>query len=264
MAEMRFTVPLVLLFIVSALAGCGEEAGVRVYETTQPAAYRWPEAEARTDEYEADGVTWAWDVPAGFVDAPEVPDQLVADYRFKSNNPDLPGRLTVSMIRGEAGGIMANAQRWRNQLFLTETKGMGPGDFVSQPFRSGNLELTIVRLSGQYRGPYVPTDILGAIIQVRSPEGRVAQSWFFKMAGDRETIEDNTHLFPRIYTSFRLAGVETPELPVELVEPADPRVPTGDEFEDEDEEEGADASRPAEEAQPEQPAEDADTEGEDP
>ena len=198
------------------LAGCGDGPSVRVYETTRPAAYVWPTTEARTDTHEAGGLTWAWDIPAGFVDAPEVPNQLIADYRFKGTTEQLPGRMTVSMIPGEAGGVMANVMRWRNQLYLTEAKTLGPGDFVSPPFKAGNLELTIVRLTGQYRGPYTPTDLLGAIIRVSSVDGKVVQSWFFKLVGDRETVEANTPLFPGIYTSFRVAGVDVSSLPEEL------------------------------------------------
>lgn len=216
MAEMRPLMPL-LFVIVFALAGCGEEPAVRVYETTRPAAYVWPQADAdaRTDEHEINGVTWAWDVPEGFVDAPQLPDRLIADYRFKGANEELPGRLTVSMIPGEAGGVMANVQRWQRQLYMTEPMGLSKHDLVTPMITPNNLELVLVRLTGQYRGPHVPTDLLGAIILVRTPGGEVMQSWFFKMVGDRETIEANTHLFPRIYTSFRVSEI-SPELLAEF------------------------------------------------
>lgn len=208
----------VLMLVWMALAGCGEEPAVRVYETTRPAAYAWPRTAERTAEHKVDGLTWAWDVPEGFVDAPEVPDQLIADYRFKGASEELPGRLTVSMIPGEAGGVMANIKRWQSQLFVSgEVKTFGPNDMISPPFSSGNLELTLVRLTGQYQGPYVATDLLGAIIRVSSIDGRVVQTWFFKMLGDAPSIDAQTYAFQRICNSFRIADVDPSNLPKPLL-----------------------------------------------
>ena len=133
MAEMRRALLTGLLMPALLLAGCGEEPAVRSYESTRPAAYEWPTTEKREAEHDADGLPWVWEVPAGWVDAPEVPDQLVADYRFKGVTEALPGRLTISMIPGEAGGVMANVQRWRKQLFVTDSSGIGPRDVVSRP-----------------------------------------------------------------------------------------------------------------------------------
>lgn len=215
MAEMRLRlIPLLLTMLV--MTGCGEEPAVRTYEVTRPASYDWPETEPREDRHEAGGIAWVWSVPAGWVDAPEVPDQLVADYRFKGTGDALPGRMTVSVIPGEAGGLMANVVRWRQQMFATTISGIGPKDVVHSPVRG----LTIVELTGQYQGPYVPTRLVGAIFQIPSKDGGILQTWFFKMVGDETTIQKNWLAFARVFMSFRPEGAEAVELPDDLLPPA--------------------------------------------
>lgn len=222
MAEMRKTF-VILLISSGALAGCGEEPAVRSYEAVRPAAYVWPQTKARDVEHKTArlGWSWSWTVPAGWVDAAEVPDQLIADYRFKGTTEDLPGRVTVSMIDGDGGGIMANVKRWHQQLYVTTARALGPRDTVSQPMPGPVGQITIVELAGQYQGPNVPTQLLGAIIQVPSPDGEVLQSWFFKMVGDEQTIDANRLQFTKLFLSFRPAGSEPIDLPESLFLPED-------------------------------------------
>lgn len=236
MAEMRSTLsPLRLtLLIPLLLAGCGEEPAIRVYETSQPAAYVWPVTQAREAVHEAGGTEWAWEVPAGWVDAPEVPEQLnvdtrfsvVADYRFKGTTEALPGRATVSVIRGDAGGVMANVTRWRQQLFLTQVAGIGPGDSLSPPIPTPMGEMTIIELAGQYQGPNTATHLSGAILRIPTADGsRVYQTWFFKLVGDRETVEQHRKSLIRLYLSFRPASEPRIPLPDDLFDPGSAPAP---------------------------------------
>lgn len=221
---------LTILIAPLLLLGCGEEAEVRVYESTRPASYNWPDTEPRqashTETYRTpDGereVTWVWDVPEGWVDAPEVSQFHVADYRFPGTTQALPGRLTVSVSRGDGGGVRENIQRWRGQLFLAPPKGPAPGDSVSRPMGVPVGEATIVELSGQYQGEHVPTHLLGAIVQVPAQDGSTFQTWFFKMLGDRQTINNNRKKMLRMILSLRPEGAPAPDLPEELFDRALP------------------------------------------
>ena len=85
-----------------------------VYETTPVVGYAWPETEP--GEGSAEGMVW--EVPAGWIVTGDVPEALLADYRFEGSTPDLPGRLTVSMIPGDGGGVEANVARWADQLLV--------------------------------------------------------------------------------------------------------------------------------------------------
>jgi hypothetical protein len=180
------------IFILIAplcVLGCGEEPTVQRYEVTEPVGYDWPVTEQREAEVEVDGLTWVWEVPAGWMDAPEVPDQLLADYRFRGSTESLPGRLTVSKIDGDAGGINANVMRWLGQLYVTTPRGPGPEDKVEDPLKIPFGFVTYVELHGQYQGEHNPTHLFAAIVQIPDDTDGIYQTWFFKMVGDEATVD---------------------------------------------------------------------------
>lgn len=216
-----------MLIAPLSLVGCGEEAGIQTYTSAKPASYAWPQAEARQASHEAGGVKWVWDVPTGWVDAPEVPDLLVADYRFPGKSEALPGRMTVSVIQGDAGGIQPNLQRWRSQLYAINAMGQSPEDSVSQPLPVPIGSATMVEFAGQYQGPHLPTRLAGAVVQVPAQDGGVFQTWFFKLVGDRETVNANRLAMVRLILSLRPEGTPATTLPGELFEQADPESPFG-------------------------------------
>lgn len=202
-----------MLILPLLLLGCGEQPGIQRYEVTQPVGFDWPQTELREAVVEVDDLSWVWEVPAGWVDAPEVPDQLVADYRFKGSNDSLPGRITVSKIDGDAGGVDANIMRWLQQLYVTTARGLGPDDKVSDPMPIGLGSATFVELHGQYQGEHYPTRLSAAIVQVPAEGGGVFQTWFFKLVGDDETIEANRMGLARMILTFRPEGTPRPVLP---------------------------------------------------
>jgi len=203
----------ILIASLVLLAGCGEEPAIETYEVSLPAAYPWPETERREVTHEAEGSKWVWEIPAGWADAPEVPELLIADYRFKGMNESLPGRMTVSMIAGDGGGIDTNVRRWQQQMYVTTVQGLGPNDKVSEPMRIPYGFATFVELAGQYQGEHMPTHLSAAIVQIPAEGGGVYQSWFFKLVGDQETIEANRLKMARLILSFRPEGEDAPNLP---------------------------------------------------
>ena len=203
----------ILIASLVLLAGCGEEPTIETYEVSLPAAYPWPETERREVTIDAEGANWVWEVPAGWVDAPEVPELLLADYRFKGTSESLPGRMTVSMITGDGGGIDTNVKRWQQQMYITTVQGLGPNDLVSEPLRIPYGIATFVKLAGQYQGEHTPTHLSAAIVQIPAEGGGVYQSWFFKMVGDAATIEENNLKMARMILSFRPEGADAPDLP---------------------------------------------------
>lgn len=201
----------ILIAPLLLMSGCGEQPTIRQYETTRPIGFDWPETELREAEAEVDGFEWVWDVPAGWIDAPELAEQHVADYRMKGSNESLPGRMTVSKIDGDAGGVNANVMRWLKQLYVTTPRTLGPDDSVKPlPVDVGTMYL--IELHGQYKGEHMPTRISGAIIQLPS-EGGVYQTWFFKMAGDEATVAAHRMGMAQMILTFRPKGTPRPNLP---------------------------------------------------
>lgn len=206
---MNRTLTIVMTALLLPLVGCGEQDGVRSYTSTQPAGYDWPDTQQREASHEEGGMTWVWDVPEGWADAPELSEFHVADYRFPGVTEKLPGRLTVSVSMGKGGGIESNVKRWREQLYAVSATGKSPIDTVDQPVPG----LTVVELAGQYQGPFLPTRLAGAILQVPDAEGGVYQTWFFKMVGDDQTVVANRSKMLLMVLSLRPQGVAAPQLP---------------------------------------------------
>ena len=207
----RFTTILIAPMLV---LGCGEEPTIQRYEVTEPIAFDWPVTQEREAEVEVDDLTWVWEVPAGWIDAPEVPDQLVADYRFKGASDVLPGRLTVSVIDGDAGGVNANVLRWLQQLYVTDARSLGPKDRVEDPMRVPFGFATFVELHGQYQGEHSPTHIFAAIVQIPADDGSVYQTWFFKLAGDEATVTNKQNQLDVVMMvlNLRTKGADKPNL----------------------------------------------------
>jgi hypothetical protein len=87
------------------------------------------------------------------------------------------GAADISIIAfpGEAGGLLANINRWRGQLGLAP---LADGDLAGATTAldgAGGLHFTVVDLSGQAGG--APTRMLGAILSFGG------QTYFFKLTG---------------------------------------------------------------------------------
>jgi hypothetical protein len=87
------------------------------------------------------------------------------------------GNADISIIAfpGEAGGLLANINRWRGQLGLAPLADGDLADATTALAGAGGLHFTVVDLSGQAAG--APARMLGAIL---SFEG---QTYFFKLTG---------------------------------------------------------------------------------
>ena len=148
------------------------------------AAYDWPQTEPREDT--AEGLTWR--VPAGWVATEDVPDALLADYRFPGTTQSLPGRLTVSRIPGDAGGLEANVGRWGQQFFIFTPQHPELAHRISPVLAHPLGSVQNVEMYGQYRGPTTPYAMAAAVVTLLDAEGRAAATWFFKMTGDEQTV----------------------------------------------------------------------------
>lgn len=98
------------------------------------------------------------------------PGQMqVAKYTVASTE-EPKAEVAVSVFPNNTGGTLANVNRWRKQLGLTETNDEGLKDHIS-PLGSALPEALLVEIRNE------PRMILGAIV----PRG--GQWWFYKMTG---------------------------------------------------------------------------------
>jgi len=207
------------LLLLLPLAACEERSGVVVYEVSSPAAYDWPGDGAFEDGAEG----YVWEVPAGFVASPDVPDALLGDYRAAGSSESLPLRLTVSVLPGDGGGMPANVQRWMGQLMFrvpadpTELVTVSP----ALPHPADGV-VWIVNIRGQYSNPNVPTGMLAAIVTVLDAGGRPVMTWFVKLTGDEASIRGAMDAFTGLVYSLRPEGTPKPDLDAALPPGDDP------------------------------------------
>jgi hypothetical protein len=189
--------PRTSLLAVAAAAllasGCGEEkvAAYRVPKEADPAppAAAAPEAGAQADAAAAPGAAMAdtavptadtalvWQAPAQWVSKPAA--------QFRKATFSVPGDagesdLSITAFPGEAGGELANVNRWRSQLAQPP---IGPGDLDGAVTRveANGLKFTIVEIAP--RGDPGGKGIIGAMVPVGG------STWFFKLAGPGPSVK---------------------------------------------------------------------------
>ncbi|MEM1355284.1 MAG: hypothetical protein AAGH88_10420 [Planctomycetota bacterium] len=209
---------LMILMPLTLLTACGERDDIVVYETTPVAGYDWPNTAKWDDSHEGR----VWEVPAGWVATEDFSDLLIADYRFAGQTEDLPGRMTVSVVPGDGGGMQANISRWRDQFFFAVRLNERLRDRLSREllYDTGFQRLEIVRMQGDFMNRHAPTDMRVAVYTFNDAKGRPFQTWFFKLTGDRETVEKAWPQFIRVIFSFRNQGQEPIDIDALLAEPS--------------------------------------------
>lgn len=130
--------------------------------------------------------------------------------------PEL-GRLTVSKLGGDGGGLAANVNRWRGQVnmqVLPEEKVTGQ----PMPVTGSSREMLLFNLNPDD----TPADAEGIFAAVL-PLG--SETWYFKLTGPSAKLrESGGEVFMAFLSDVRIAGEEQAVPPAPSA-PAPPRVP---------------------------------------
>ncbi len=119
-----------------------------------------------------DGVP-AWKVPEGWKEAKGNPFTVGA-FAVEDNGKKVA--VTVSVLNGKGGGLLANVNRWRAQLKL---EAWSDAELAKQA-----KKMTVSGVEGSYVELVGPTSsTLGAIVF------HDTQAWFFKLTGDNELAQ---------------------------------------------------------------------------
>jgi hypothetical protein len=190
------------LVALALLPACGGE-GV---ETMDPPRWRdaWdPPAASDADAARRLGFTrtredgppeFAWDAPEGWEPLPPSPFRA-AGFRVAGRDD---ATISVSIT---GGGVLANLNRWRDQMGLEPVTEAALGDLPRRPLLGGSA--VVVDLAGDYEGMggtgAVPAArLLGLIATL--PVGTV----FVKMVGPGAVVGDERDRFEAFATSLRL------------------------------------------------------------
>jgi hypothetical protein len=122
-----------------------------------------------------------WTLPPGWQEQPaggmRVGSFLVTEGKGKAD-------ISVVTLSGEAGGVLANINRWRKQLLLSETTETGLPSLATNVDSDGTPALIVDMVSDvPLPDTKIRTRILGAIIE------RGGNTWFVKMTGEDSLVK---------------------------------------------------------------------------
>jgi hypothetical protein len=133
-----------------------------------------------------------WQVPGDWKEE-QAGQFLTAAYAL----PD-GGRVTVSKLAGDGGGLAANINRWRGQLGL---KPVADNEVAGKPLKVADSDevmqlfnLTTVNSADDTDG------ILAAVLPLKS------ETWYFKFSGPVGVLRKTEGVFAGFLNSVRIAG----------------------------------------------------------
>jgi hypothetical protein len=123
----------------------------------------------------------AWQLPSNWAADPKASSMVAAAY--DAANSEGGGRVTVTLLTNDGGGLLANINRWRQQV------GLPPVEKVEQQpltdLGAGSVLVNLVSADGA-------KGMSAAIIGSRE------QTWFFKLTGSAKGIETERQQFERM------------------------------------------------------------------
>jgi hypothetical protein len=208
-----------LALLIATLAGCSRD-NVKVYrlandDSSSPSTPPRPTATAAPDQSENSPAQpqLQWTLPAGWTEAAPA-EMSIASFKVSGQN-GAEAEVTVVPLPGLAGGDNANVNRWRGQVGLPAAT---PDEFqkMGEAVQVGDQPATLYDIAGQ--GSSSAKRILGVIQQ------RNGTTWFFKMVGDAELVEQQKPEFTAFLKSLTFMADATPA----ALPPGHPSIGGGD------------------------------------
>ncbi|MBI3850758.1 MAG: hypothetical protein HY298_10870 [Verrucomicrobia bacterium] len=136
-----------------------------------------------------------WNAPANWQELP--PGQMLLAKFLATGDGGTKAEITVSVFPGDVGGLLANVNRWRNQIGLTP---------VAQPELDklvNALDATIgkamlVDMTGTKSNDGKKARLIGAIL----PQGD--RTWFYKILGDELVVAREKDAFIKFVQTMKL------------------------------------------------------------
>ena len=119
-----------------------------------------------------------WEIPQGWQAVP--PTQMLLAKFLLAGQGGSRAEVTVSVFPGDVGGLMANVNRWRRQIGLSDVGEAELPRLVSALDVEGGKAM-LVDMSGQDAKTGKKSRLIGVVL----PRG--GETWFYKLMGD-ETV----------------------------------------------------------------------------
>jgi hypothetical protein len=157
----------------------------------------------------AGGDELVWTAPADWETKPATAMRK-ATYIIHGDK-DAQAELSITAFPGDVGGELANLNRWRGQLQLSPlaTAESIPGVIHLE---QAGLKLTLVDFAS------LPPALSQRMLGVIAPTG--ANTWFFKLSGPADLLEQNKEAFANFVKTIRPGGAMVTSPPSAPVTPA--------------------------------------------
>lgn len=181
------------MLLVSLLAGCGREK-VAVYDIPKEVAQPMPLVDAANPAREV-----TWKTPEGWQEQP--PTEMRQGSFLVNGKDGAKADVSVVGFPGDAGGDLANVNRWRGQIHLQPLDESGLQTAVQKIDMNDGAAL-LVDMDEKSDG--TGHKMLAAILH------REDKTWFFKMIGDSSVVTAQKNAFLDFLKSVRFNGGSSP------------------------------------------------------
>lgn len=134
-----------------------------------------------------------WEVPSGWKPQPPPNDVVLKSFALA----DVEGGkadLTITVLGGVAGGLLANVNRWRGQIGLPDVDEAELAKLI-RPLDGKEGSATLVDMTGERNG--LKTRIIGAAVPKRG------HTWFYKIMGSEKVAEQEKAAFLKFLQTAR-------------------------------------------------------------
>jgi hypothetical protein len=143
----------------------------------------------------AGGMTWT--LPPGWSIDPTPGDMRVATIRL----PEGGGEVAITRFGGPGGDLLANINRWRNQLGLAPVAG--PADQAGESITVAGRS---TRLFDMSEAGSAPDRRRTMVVGLAEPDA----NWFIKVTGPHAALAEAAPAFRQFLGTVRIAGEATP------------------------------------------------------
>lgn len=187
--------PLVSATLLALFTGCGRE-NITVFRV--PKEHPSPELTRPGQSTNAAppgtlAEKLAYAVPDGWRELPGT-DPAIA--RFAVIDAAGSAQVTIAAFPGEAGGLLANVNRWRAQVNLGPITSAELGGIIEQLETSAGVG-ALVDLTGSDPENQRPLRLIGVILRCTD------RTWFLKIVGDADAVARHKQAFIRFVQSAR-------------------------------------------------------------
>ncbi len=135
-----------------------------------------------------------WEAPSGWKEVPG--GQFLVAKFLLTGAANAQASVNVSMSPGDGGGMLANVNRWRNQLGLGS---MTEADLAKevQPLDLPGGKASVADIAGQDAKSGQKSRVLAVVIP------RSGETWFYKLMGNAEVVQQEKDAFLKFVQSAK-------------------------------------------------------------